>query len=189
MQNDRNNERGERDMTSSRTEKNSTTPNDLPDSRKDSEKLQPEETFIDLPDVKDIPGQEFVHAPPLGALGDTTISSDDEEGTSVFDEDDSEEFRTGNEADVSKDERKTLEDADYMPSRDENNLRRASLDNEDFQGEELNEKGFGDVRSARDLDIPGSELDDRNQDIGEEDEENNEFGFDSGEPDTNEREN
>lgn len=79
------------DMNTNRLERNSSTPNDLPDSKEDQQKLQAEETVIDLPDVKDIPGQEFVNAPPLGALGDTTISSDDEEGRSVFDQDDSED--------------------------------------------------------------------------------------------------
>ena len=59
---------------------------DLKDPKKDERKMQPEETTLDLPDVKDIPGQEFVNAPPLDALGDTTIASDDEEGTRVFDE-------------------------------------------------------------------------------------------------------
>jgi hypothetical protein len=36
---------------------------DLPDSPRDEEKLKNEETTIDLPDVKDIPGQEHVHPP------------------------------------------------------------------------------------------------------------------------------
>ena len=76
-----------RDQNSNRTERISSTPNDLPDNENDSKKLEAEESFIELPDVKDIPGQEFVHAPPLGALGDTTISSDDEEGIGVFGED------------------------------------------------------------------------------------------------------
>ena len=69
-----------RDLLSSKIERESSAPNDLPDSPEDSKRLEPEETYIDLPDVKDIPGQEFVHAPPLGELGDTTISSEDEEG-------------------------------------------------------------------------------------------------------------
>lgn len=179
MQQDRKNNqegRGDRETTN-RTERNSSTPNDLPDSREDSAKLQPEETYIDLPDVKDIPGQEFVNAPPLGELGDTTISSDDEEGTGVFDEDDEDELRTGTDADVSSSEREALADDDYLPTRDENNLRRATMDNADFQGEQLNERGFGEERSGRDLDIPGSELDDRNEQIGEEDEENNDYSL------------
>lgn len=52
---------------------------DLTDSASDQERLQPEFTTIDLPDVSDIPGQENIHVPPLGELADTTISSDDEE--------------------------------------------------------------------------------------------------------------
>ena len=61
-----------------------TTPNnpredDLTDSASDQERLKPEETTIDLPDVSDIPGQEHIHIPPIGELADTTISSDDEE--------------------------------------------------------------------------------------------------------------
>lgn len=145
-----------RDRNANRIERNSSTPNDLPDSKEDQEKLQPEETVIDLPDVKDIPGQEFVNAPPLGALGDTTISSDDEEGRSVFEQDDSEDLRsTGGDDNVSRNERKALEQIDYMPTADEENLHTARLDNADFQNEPLNEKGFGEERSGRDLDIPG----------------------------------
>src|SRR6187549_2590908 len=81
------------DSHTNRNEERSSRRNDLPDNPNDSKKLEAEETFIDLPDVKDIPGQEFVHAPPAGMLGDTTISSDDEEGKSVFDRDDSEDLR------------------------------------------------------------------------------------------------
>jgi hypothetical protein len=59
---------------------------DLPDSPHDAERLKGEEATIDLPEVKDIPGQEFVHTAPMGMLSDTTISSDDEEGKGLFDE-------------------------------------------------------------------------------------------------------
>lgn len=61
-------------------------PDDLPDSERDQERLKPETTIINLPDVDDIPGQEHVHVPSLGELSDTTISSDDEEGSDVFGE-------------------------------------------------------------------------------------------------------
>lgn len=182
MMNERNNDgdrSGHSDKNRDRLESASSRPGDLPDSPADSDKLKVEETFIDLPDVKDIPGQEFVNAPPAGILGDTTISSDDEEGTSVFDRDDSEDLRAGNEADVSKGERAALDNTDYMPTRDEDNLYRASMDNTDFQGERLNERSFGDERSGRDLDVPGSEADDRNEAIGEEDEENNDYSLGS----------
>lgn len=47
---------------------------------------KPREYFMDMPEVKDIPGQEHVHVPPLGELADTTASSADEEGYGVLDE-------------------------------------------------------------------------------------------------------
>jgi hypothetical protein len=62
-------------------------PDDLPDSERDKERLQPETTIINLPDVDDIPGQEHIHVPSLGEISDTTISSDDEEGEDIFEDD------------------------------------------------------------------------------------------------------
>ena len=59
---------------------------DLPDSEKDKAKLQPEEAILDLPDVKDIPGQEFVHVPELREMADTTIAGDDEEALQTVSE-------------------------------------------------------------------------------------------------------
>lgn len=168
------------DQNSNRTEKSSTKPNDLPDNEKDSRKLEAEETYIDLPDVKDIPGQEFVHATPLGALGDTTISSDDEEGFGIFEEEDEDEDIVSDEVSISRDERKTLEQVDYMPTRDEDNLHNARMDNVDFQGEQLNEKSFGDETSGADLDMPrGSDTDRR----GEADEENRLYSLGSSDND------
>jgi hypothetical protein len=41
----------------------------------------------------------------------------------------------------------------------------------------MNEKDFEDDMSGGDLDIPGSELDDSNEEIGEEDEENNYYSL------------
>lgn len=173
-----------RDMNANRLERNSSAPNDLPDSPKDGDKLQPEETFIDLPDVKDIPGQEFVNAPPAGALGDTTISSDDEEGRSIFDRSDDEDLRrTGGDADVSRDERRTLEQVDYMPTTDEDNLHTARMDNVDFQNEPLNERGFGEERSGRDLDIPGNTDETRTDAMGAGDEENKHYSLGSSDND------
>ncbi|MEO6902774.1 MAG: hypothetical protein ABI315_06430 [Bacteroidia bacterium] len=40
-----------------------------------------------------------------------------------------------------------------------------------------NEKDFGDVVTGSDLDVPGSELDDQQEDIGSEDEENNYYSI------------
>jgi hypothetical protein len=173
-----------RDMNENRLERKSSAPNDLPDSKEDQEKLQAEETFIDLPDVKDIPGQEFVNAPPAGVLGDTTISSADEEGTNVFDRDDDEDLRrTGNEADVTRNEKQTLEQNDYMPTRDENNLQDARMDNVDFQNEPLNERSFGEERSGRDLDVPGNSDETRTSSREQGDEENKYYSLGSDDDD------
>lgn len=180
MDNNRNNnDSAQREPNSNRLEGRSSVPGDLPDSEKDRKEMQTEETFIDLPDVKDIPGQEFVHVPALNSLGDTTTASDDEEGRDVFDLDDSEGFVPGTEADVSRDQRKALEQTDYMPTRDEDNLVRARMDNADFENEPLEEKGFGEIKTASDLDVPGSENDDLDENIGEEDEENNDYSLGS----------
>jgi hypothetical protein len=169
---------GERNLNANRRESQSSRPNDLPDSEQDRQKLQGDETTIDLPDVSDIPGQENVSAPPLGEMADTTISSADEEGDEIFeDEEDEVDYRMGTKADVSKNERRALEDDNYMPTRDEDNLRNARMDNVDFQGEPLNEKSFGEERSGKDLDVPGTRADNRSEEIGEEDEENNEYSL------------
>ena len=75
--------------------------------------------------------------------------------------------------DISKTERELLDDSMTNRLTDDNvDLKRASLDNVDNDGEPLNE----DVGvSGSDLDVPGSELDDANEEIGSEDEENNSY--------------
>jgi hypothetical protein len=50
----------------------------------------------------------------------------------------------------------------------------SDLDKTDDEGEILNE---GSDRSGRDLDVPGSEDDDADEKIGEEDEENNSYSL------------
>lgn len=170
---------------------------DLPDSPKDQEKLKPDTAILDLPDVSEIPGQEHIHVPNLKAFADTTISSDDEEGARIFDDghegdfpgepvmdiaisDEPEEDETnpvmGNDADVSEEEKELLRRADEdMPTTDNKNLRRSALDTTDNEGVPLNEKS-GDL-SGDDLDVPGAELDDDNEILGEEDEENNPYSL------------
>ena len=199
--------------------KNLTT--DLPDSERDKEELKQEETTIDLPDVKDIPGQENIHVPDLREMADITIASDDEEGVGVFDDENnkdasSERFgaaqkldeddliigddekleadldeKESNEAfeddevdvtgdsvsedsDVSEDEKKALERTENMDTQDNENLYRAELDDEDLEGDKLNEE---EDFSGDDLDVPGKEDDDADEEIGEEDEENNPYSL------------
>ena len=187
MNNDRKNNRPDpnsRDMNANRLERSSSAPNDLPDLKEDREQLQTEETFIDLPDIKEIPGQEFVNTPPAGSLGDTTISSADEEGVNVFDKDDAEDLRhTGNDADVSRNEKKALEQIDYMPTTDEDNLQNAHMDDVDFQNEPLNERSFGEERTGRDLDVPGNTNETRTTSMGQGDEENKYYSLGSSDND------
>ena len=147
---------------------------DLQDSPRDKEKLKNEESTINLPDVKDIPGQEYVHPPNPGEYADTTISSADEEGDNIWTDDGVADANST----VSDVERKLLDDsANDMPTKDEQSLRRASLDSTDNDGEPLNERTSFNAISGSDLDVPGSEEDDQNEDIGEEDEENNPYSL------------
>lgn len=149
---------------------------DLAESADDKKHLQPDEASLDLPEVNDIPGQEHIHVPEFKEYADTTISSDDEEGVGVLDNEDDTDVTA--ESNVTKDERKALRDAaNKNPDvKDEDNLARAQLDNTDEEGEVLNEKVNV---SGSDLDVPGSEADDANEEIGEEDEENNSYSLDS----------
>jgi len=64
--------------------------------------------------------------------------------------------------------------SESMATLDDEQLNISDLDKVDDEGEILNEKAD---RSGRDLDIPGSEDDDANEKIGEEDEENNSYSL------------
>lgn len=162
---------------------------DIADPKRDQERLKPDEGTIDLPDVKDIPGQEFVNAPPLGMMADTTISSADEEGEGLFedDEEDQTDIVMGTEADISKDDKTALETAEtYMPTRDDDRLHQARMDTTDFEGEELNEDSFGEDKSGRDLDIPANTDETRTDAMGQGDEENKHYSLGGDRQDHNE---
>lgn len=156
---------------------------DLADSPEDEAKMQPEEVIMDMPDVSDIPGQEHILVPDILEMQDTTISSDDEEGVGLFDDDDADEdteLIMGNDADVSKTEQTLLErSADDEPDGDDTRLRRSELDNEDKEGEPLNEGSLATDVSGGDLDTSGVDSDDAMEAIGEEDEENNTYSLGS----------
>jgi hypothetical protein len=168
------------DETSARPGSKAYLQSDLQDSPEDEEKMKTETVFLDLPDVKDIPGQENIHVVPLGELADTTISSDDEEGTGLFDDEQFQEtdIVMGNDSDVSEEESQQLQKADEdMPTEDDLGLRQATLDQEDEEGDPLNEGGPASNISGSDLDVSGADSDNPNEDIGEEDEENNEYSL------------
>ena len=180
MANERNSTGHETGSTTNRLEQKSTVPNDLPDSPRDRDELRSDKTTIDLPDVKDIPGQEFVHVPKLGEMADVTVSSADEEGVGIEGLDDEDDNDRDTDFDVRPDEKEALRDTTYMPTRDEDNLRQARMDNVDFEGEPLNEASFGTGQSltGNDLDT-GDIYEEANADsIEGSDEENKDFSVD-----------
>lgn len=145
------------------------------DSSHDKKELKKETVDVIIPDVHEIPGQEDFIPAPLGEIADTTISSADEEGDDIFEDDIDDEIEESEDSNVSKKEKQDLRrSANDMPG-DDQNLRRAALDNTDFDGEPLNEGSFKKDVAGDDLDVPGSHLDDANEQIGEEDEENNQY--------------
>lgn len=77
-------------------------------------------------------------------------------------------------ADITDEERNLLDDSqEFDIEGDDADLRKLQLDNTDADGTLLNEESSADDISGEDLDIPGSEADDADEMIGEEDEENN----------------
>jgi hypothetical protein len=139
-------------------------------------KAKKDKNTIDLPDVKDIPGQEHVRPPHIGELGDTTSSSADEEGDDILESSD-DDILDGN-SDVTADERRTLSNIDRRQADSEDLVLDAvSLDDKDDDGTPLNEESFEDDYAGDDLDVPGSEDDDADEEAGDEDEENNDYSI------------
>lgn len=145
---------------------------------------------MDMPEVRDIPGQEHVRPPRLGEMADSTASSADEEGDEVLkplDGADDDDLELRGPSNVSGEERHLLATADGEPG-DDMSLRRGLLDSTDNEGTPLNEKSFGEGRndevSPDDLDVPGADQDDRDEAIGEEDEENNDYSISDNGDDT-----
>jgi len=151
----------------------------------------PDKNTIDLPELKDIPGQEHVRPLRLGELADNTASSADEEGDDVLEPGKEDELGIvmGNDGDVSAEERSTLANIDNRRADSEDEiLSEAALDNVDEDGTPLNEKSSGRDLIGDDLDVPGSEDDDADEELGEEDEENNDYSLsDNNDDDDNER--
>ena len=154
------------------TKKRNDSP-DLAESKRDKELLKPDEGTLNLPDVKDIPGQEHVRPFLPGEMADATISSADEEGNGLLDTD--VDINADKDANVSNAERELLQrSSESMASKEDEQWRESQLDKTDDEGVALNEKVNV---SGSDLDVPGSEDDDANEEIGEEDEENNSYSL------------
>lgn len=133
------------------------------------------EIIIDMPEVKDIPGQEHIKPPRMGEMIDSTPSSSSDEGEGILDdlnkEDDS--LTTDQETNVSPIEREVLGKTDRPVTEEDIDLKKMELDETDDE-DELNERSNPRDMGA-DLDIPGEELDDDDEELGEEDEENNAY--------------
>jgi hypothetical protein len=165
------------------TRQNASLTDDIHDSPEDEEKMKTETVIIDLPDVSDIPGQENIVVPVMGEMADTTISSDDEEGLGLFDDDEGDEdtdLVMGNDADVTETEKTMLKRADEdMPDEDDPLLRVAELDSTDNEGEALNEGSLATDVGGGDLDTATNQEDLDNDALGQGDEENASYSLGS----------
>jgi hypothetical protein len=92
-----------------------------------------------------------------------SVSSDDNDDLGI---------KEGTEADVTEEDKKILDNFDNAYTQDNVNLARATLDSSDFDGDELNEDGFGERLSGSDLDVPGETDETRTTAMGQGDEEN-----------------
>jgi hypothetical protein len=144
---------------------------------KNKKQQKNDDTVIDVPEIKDIPGQENIRPPRMGEMEDTTISSADEEGEGILDDlnqpAEEDEIITDENSNVTKTEVELLEQSDRPISDEAKDLQKLALDNTDEE-DPLNEQS-NPLDMGEDLDVPGSELDDDNEEIGEEDEENNAY--------------
>ncbi len=132
--------------------------------------------LMDMPEVKDIPGQENIRPPHIREMMDITISSADEEGEGLLDDlnkEDDDDILTGEDSNVSAAEETLLAQADRPVTEEAKDRKKLSLDKTDGEDSLNEESDPGDMGS--DLDIPGTELDDKDEELGEEDEENNSY--------------
>jgi hypothetical protein len=147
-------------------------------------KVRFDEENISLPDVSDIPGQENINPAPLGIIADTTISSDDEEGTlnnPGLDDDEDDELKIvmGTEADVTEEDLLILGEKDQdMDMGEDEAPGMQGLDDTDDDGELLNEGAHSLSPTGDDLDIPGRENRDLNEPANQ-DEENDYYSLGS----------
>ncbi|RYF97178.1 MAG: hypothetical protein EOO02_21105 [Chitinophagaceae bacterium] len=156
---------------------NKTGNTDLGDSKRDQKKLESDSITMDMPEVKDIPGQENIKVPRMQEMEDVTASSADEEAEDLL-----KEINTEDETEIDKNSNVTEQEKSFLrkgaghPRTEENNdIAKMSLDSTDDDGDELNEGNLREDKFGEDHDVPGADMDDDNEDIGEEDEENNQY--------------
>ena len=97
------------------------------------------------------------------------------------------ETESTGDADLSPDDLAILEATTQNRDLDDTDPEQSLLDQTDLDGDPLNEVTADDYSlTGSDLDVPGSETDDDNEAIGEEDEENNPYSLGSDDNDENE---
>ncbi len=136
------------------------------------------EIVMEMPEVKDIPGQENIRPPRIREMEDVTISSDGEEGKGILDdlnreEDEDERSLADRNSNVSAMEKELLSKADRPVTEETMDREKLLLDKTD--GEDKLNESSDPADMGEDLDIPGVELDDNEEPLGEEDEENNSY--------------
>lgn len=160
------------------------TPSSMDDSASDEERLKQDVSYIILPEVSDIPGQENINnIGSLGEMADTTIASDDEEGIQdgkdllANDDEEAIEIVMGTEADVTKEDLMLLGDKDKdMDMGDDELISNEGLDDTDFDGEPLNENVADMNTTGYDLDTTGVNDDNpANSALGQGDDEENNY--------------
>lgn len=189
--------RKDRDIKSTREAENENIPPGPEQESKDStgatrqkESLEQDgASYIILPEVSDIPGQENITSAGIPEeMADTTISSDDEEGIrdgkdilAPQEEDEDIEIVMGTEADITSEDLAVLGARDQdMDGGDDELVRKEGLDDTDEDGDPLNEAAVDMDTTGDDLDVPGADVSNPQRDaIGEEDEENNYYSLGS----------
>lgn len=155
----------------------------MDDSVSDEERLQQDTSYIVLPDVSDIPGQENIASAGVpGAMSDSTPSSGDEEGLAggrdILDDDDT-RIVMGTEADVTAEDLALLGPRDHdMDMGDDERTDTEGLDDTDLDGDPLNEAATSEFSTGEDLDLPAHEGSDPLADgMGQGDEENDYYSL------------
>lgn len=87
------------------------------------------------------------------------------------------EAKADPDADVTREDIAMLTAADQNRDMDDPDLEEGELDNYDDDGDPLNEPQSAYGQTGADLDVPGSEDDDRDENAGDEDEENNYYSL------------
>lgn len=139
---------------------------------------EPAYITMDMPEVKDIPGQEHIRPPRMQEMMDITASSADEEGEGILDDlntGQNEDMLTDEATNVSGPERDALKNAGGVKTEEAKDRRGLRLDQTD--GDTGLNEASDPEDMGKDLDVPGAELDDDDEAIGDEDEENNPYSL------------